>query len=167
MVVCRTIAIIKITAYHIYIFIARIPICIGSVGVPNPNQVVDLMVVNQTVEQQFIQLFIWLSTFGTPPEPFSACFVNWTPQDCYARTLQFFQISGNDVNILYHILILGRIGVPLCIWRIWECFCKVKWGFACVEAVAVLVRVSPVPREGWNTTCIPQLFRHCNSCLCI
>jgi hypothetical protein len=64
---------IAIVSYYIYLEVARVPIYLRCA--PNPNQVVDFLVLSEPLEHHVVESLAGLASPGAPPKPLSTSFV--------------------------------------------------------------------------------------------
>lgn len=88
---------------------ARVPV--RRNGVPDPQQVVDLVVVGDAVVDDIPQLLGWLGALGAPPEPFALSLMQRPEQNWDASRLELLELYGDGVNILDQESVVGVSGV--------------------------------------------------------
>lgn len=110
------------------------------------------MVDCQSVIQNPPQLLAWLGALGSPPEPRSLCFVQWSPEHRYTCRLELLELHSDGVNVLDEERVVG-------IRRVLQCSLDVEVGSSRVEAapppllwgVVETNRRAPMPHKGHNT----------------
>ena len=89
--------------------IARVPV-LGD-GVPDPDDVVDVVEVGDAVVEQIPELLGRLGTLGSPPEPFTLGLVEGAEQDGHTGVLEALQLLGDGVNVTQDEGVVGVRGV--------------------------------------------------------
>lgn len=89
---------IGVCAHHINSSAAWVPV--GSYRVPNPEDVVDLVIIRDAVVDDVPQLLGWLGALSTPPEPFAFSLMQWPEQNRHTSRLELLQLYGDGVDIL-------------------------------------------------------------------
>lgn len=100
---------IGVRAHHINSSTAWVPV--GSYRVPNPEDVVDLVVVRDAVVDNVPQLLGRLRALSTPPEPFTFSLMQRPEKNGHASRLELLQLHGDGVDILDQEGIVGVCGV--------------------------------------------------------
>lgn len=100
---------VGIRADHIHGSIAGVPI--SSHRVPDPQDVVDLVVVGDAVIDDAPQLLGRLGALGPPPEPLALGLVQRPEQDRDAGGLELLELRGDGVDVLDQQGVVGVRGV--------------------------------------------------------
>lgn len=100
---------VRVRAHYVNSSTARVPV--GSNRVPDPQQVVDLVVVRDTVVDDTPQLLCRLGALGAPPEPLALSLVQRPEQDRDAGRLELLQLHGDGVDVLDQEGVVGVRGV--------------------------------------------------------
>ena len=90
----------------------------GPVHAPNPDQIVQAMIIHQPVEQLAVECRRAATAAATaPPKPFAIHFVVGPPQHRNVRRLKLFEKPGNDIHLGAPVIVQSSAGrdhiVPL------------------------------------------------------
>jgi len=66
---------------------------------PDPDQIIEPMVIDKSVSHNSVKLLGRLSPFGSPPEPKSVCLVKGSPKDRDVFSLESLKLSGNCIKV--------------------------------------------------------------------
>ena len=99
---------VAVVAYDIHQLMSGVPVGLG--GAPDPDQVVELVVVGIPGVHELVEFLGVDVGLAAPPEPLPSCLVQRTPYYRYFAALQFLQLNCNCVQISYCSVVLGSIG---------------------------------------------------------
>ena len=88
--------------------ITRIPVgrsCV-SVTCPNPDKVIETVLVGQLVVEQAVESLAVFRTFSAPPEPCTLSFVERSPKNRNVSLLELCQLCGDNVNVREELFVL-------------------------------------------------------------
>ena len=100
---------VGVSADDIHGSTARVPV--SSNRVPNPQQVVDLVVVRDTVIDDVPQLLGRLRALSPPPEPLALGLVQRPEQNRDASRLELLELHGDGVDVLDQEGVVGVRGI--------------------------------------------------------
>lgn len=137
-------------AVDVYLRVSGVPV--GSHGVPDPDQVVQLVVHGQPLVQDIPQLLDGLGALGSPPEPATFGLVQGPPQDGHTGILQLLQLHGDGVDVLdeervVRVRGVGKSRLDVEVRRL-GVEAAVPWLLGCVVQTH---GSTPVPRESDDT----------------
>lgn len=115
---------------------------IGSDRVPDPDQVVEVVVVGETLVENLPELLAWLGTLSSPPEPLAFGLVEWSPENWDTGILETLELDGNRIDIADEKLVVGVGGVG-------KSGLNVEGGVLSVESAPPLVTLS-VDETRWR-----------------
>lgn len=100
---------VGISAYNVDGGITWVPV--GGNRVPDPDQVVDIVIVGETVIDESPKLLASSWTLSTPPEPLSFSLVKWSPKNWNTGRLELLELNGDSINIVNQESIVGVGGI--------------------------------------------------------
>ena len=183
--------IVNVNRDDVHVFIARIPASIEcgvivtklriGIDVPYPKQILEAICFYHAVKDESIKLFVAIATADTPPEPTTACFMKWAPDNGDVFFLQLLEQCRNFIDVVYDVLVFLRSFVDFLAGGIFESLSVIEARvafartFCSIGAAAAAVTVHgvgvfgveysvfadfPMPCECRNAAQLPKFFCH-------
>ena len=126
--------------------ISWVPWAVWLVNWPDPDEIVQTVIVDESISHHVVELFSCLWTLGSPPEPTTISLVKRSPKDWNSSISESLELTSDGIKI--------SNGSPVLISTLLDSSSYIEPSVWCIECASLNVASSwrePVPVEFYNT----------------